>query len=168
MSEPTASANPTPEAHREKLMTALFVAMVQHQTETALMMLGHLPHSETGEHVFDPETAQLVIEQLAMLSVKTKGNLSADEDKMLKKCLQTLQMAFMETMKHQAAAAGASPILSPSDAAPAAPTAPLFAMAPATPVAAAAPVVQSSSAPPAPAAEDDSSARKRFVKKYEA
>ncbi len=160
MSQPDAPEKSSPQANREKLMTALFVSMVQQQAESALMMLGHLPHPETGEPVFDLETARLMIEQLSMLAVKTRGNLTADEDRMLKQCLHTVQMAFVKATK-QSPGGAAAPLITPSSA-PLAPT-----MAPASnPFTTSAPTAKT--ATPAVEPEEDSSTRKRFVKKYDA
>jgi Domain of unknown function (DUF1844) len=54
-----------------------FNNMVMQIANTALTFLGAVPHPETGQHIQDLDMARLLIDQLAMLEVKTKGNLNA-------------------------------------------------------------------------------------------
>ena len=82
-----------------------FNNMVMQIANTALTFLGAVPHPETGEHIQDLDMARLLIDQLAMLEVKTKGNLSAPEAALLKQALMAARMAFVEAAKPQAAQA---------------------------------------------------------------
>lgn len=77
-------------------MSALFAHMVMQQSNMAMMLLGKVAHPQTGETVRDLEAAQLFIDQLEMLEAKTKGNLSQEEERMLKQTLMALRMAFVE------------------------------------------------------------------------
>ena len=85
--------NPT----RDEMMSALFAHMVIQQTNMAMMMLGKVAHPETGKTIQDLEAAKLFIDQLEMLQIKTKGNLSKEEESLLKQSLMSLQMTFVET-----------------------------------------------------------------------
>lgn len=76
-----------------------FQNMVMQIANTALTFLGAVPHPETGEHIQDLDMARLLIDQLAMLEVKTKGNLSAQEAALLKQALMAARMAFVESAK---------------------------------------------------------------------
>jgi hypothetical protein len=76
-----------------------FNNMVMQIANTALTFLGAVPHPETGEHIHDLDMARLLIDQLAMLEVKTKGNLNAQEAALLKQALMAARMAFVETAK---------------------------------------------------------------------
>ena len=76
-----------------------FQNMVMQIANTALTFLGAVPHPETGEHIQDLDMARLLIDQLAMLEVKTKGNLSAQEAALLKQALMAARMAFVESTK---------------------------------------------------------------------
>lgn len=143
--------NPLPDSHttpsREEIMAAHFASMVMQTAQMAVMLLGQMPHPETGETVTDLEGAKMFIDQLEMLEVKTKGNLSKDEEELLKQSLVGTRMAFVEAIEQRETAVK-----------PAAPTAPAIvsdkpAAEPAIEVAA------------APAAADDES-RKKFSKKY--
>ena len=100
-STPTGAANPATEQlsgglNREEMHAALFAQMVMQQANLALMLLGKTPHPETGQPVRDLDAARLFIDQLEMLEVKTKGNLSPQESALLKQSLMTLRLAFVE------------------------------------------------------------------------
>ncbi|MBI2925420.1 MAG: DUF1844 domain-containing protein [Verrucomicrobia bacterium] len=131
-------------ASREELLAALFASMVMQQTNMALIFLGKAPHPESGQLVQDLDAAQMFIDQLEMLEVKTKGNLSAQEDKLLKQGLMTVRMAFVHASEH--------------------PTAQAQAAAPPPSAAAQPEGAASASPPPADAAAEES--RKKFTKKY--
>ncbi|NBV23318.1 MAG: DUF1844 domain-containing protein [Proteobacteria bacterium] len=130
---------------RDEIMSELFTATVMQQAQMAVILLGHMPHPETGQTVVDLEGARMFIEQLEMLEVKTKGNLSPLEAQFLKESLNGTRMAYVQAVEHQDPALGTRPAVPPS----AAPQA--FVAPPAAP-------------PESPAAEDDS--RKKFSKKY--
>ena len=85
--------NPT----RDEMMSALFAHMVTQQTNMAMMLLGKVAHPETGKTMQDLEAAKLFIDQLEMLQIETKGNLSKKEENLLKHNLMSLQMTFVET-----------------------------------------------------------------------
>ena len=89
----------------------------------AMMLLGKTPHPETGQTVRDLDAAKLFIDQLEMLEVKTKGNLSAEESNLLKQTLMTLRLGFVEAANAPDLAAKSSPepYAPKPDPAPAAP-----------------------------------------------
>ena len=78
--------------------TMLFMQMVFQLSSLATMLLGKVPHPDTGETQRDLESAQVVIDQLDMLEAKTKGNLSREEEQMLKQTLMGLRMAYVEAV----------------------------------------------------------------------
>ncbi len=132
------------EPSREEMLAALFASMVMQQTNMALIFLGKTPHPESGQLVQDLDAAQMFIDQLEMLEVKTKGNLSPQEEKLLKQSLMTVRMAFVHASEHPAAQAQA--------AAPPPPSA----------------VASEGGAPPTPPPADGTAeeSRKKFTKKY--
>jgi hypothetical protein len=136
---------------REEYQSALFANMVIQQTNLAMMMMGKAPHPETGQVMHDLDTARMFIDQLEMLEAKTKGNLSPQEERLLKQALPAVQMAFVEA----ANAGGGGHI----EAAPERPVPEPIAPAPEAKPTPAAP------APESPAAAADES-RKKFSKKY--
>ena len=79
-------------------MSARFAHMVAQQSSMALMLLGKTAHPETGQTVQDLDAAQFFIDQLEMLELKTKGNLSPEEAALLKQSLMSLRMAFVESV----------------------------------------------------------------------
>lgn len=159
MSNEHLGSDSTAAGGRPDRMTALFSAMVLQQTQTALMLLGQVPHPDTGQTVVDLEAAQVLIDQLEMLEVKTRGNLSKDEEALLKQSLMTARMAFVQAVEHPPAAPSAPP---QPQAAPTAGSAAGSAPA-AQPQAQAQPTepkTQPDQAPPEP------ESRRKFFKKY--
>jgi hypothetical protein len=124
------------QASREEIISALFANMVMQQANMALMFLGKVPNPQTGEHVKDLDMAQLFIDHLEMLEEKTKGNLNAQEQAILKQSLMASRMAFVEASQDGAEAP--KPGAAPADA----------------------------QAKPAADSAADDEARKKFSKKY--
>ena len=145
MSDPLGGEyNPTP----EQMMTALFAHLVMQQTNMVMMLLGKVPHPETGQIIKDMEAAKLFIDQLEMLEAKTKGNLSKEEANLLKQNLMTLRLAYVEAVESPASSQPAAPKESK-------PAEPAKTAQPASPLA----------QPVSPAAVEDEH-RKKFTKKY--
>jgi hypothetical protein len=84
----------------DQMMSALFASMIMQHTNMALIFLGQAPNPQTGQAVQDLEHAKYFIDQLEMLSVKTKGNLDKQEDALLKQSLTHLRLAFVEAVEH--------------------------------------------------------------------
>ena len=84
---------------RDEMMSALFAQLVVQQSNMAMLLMGKVPHPQTGKTVRDIEAARLFIDQLEMLEAKTKGNLTKEEDQLLKQSLMGLRMAFVEAME---------------------------------------------------------------------
>jgi hypothetical protein len=99
MSETTVPQEDFGPISREEMMSALFAQLVIQQSNMALLLMGKVPDPQTGQTVRDMEAARLFIDQLEMLEAKTKGNLTKDEDHLLKQSLMSLRMAFVEAME---------------------------------------------------------------------
>jgi hypothetical protein len=127
-------------------LSARFAQMVAQQSSMALMLLGKTAHPETGQTLRDLDAARFFIDQLEMLELKTKGNLSPDEAALLKQSLMSLRMAFVESVN------------APSPAA----TAP----EPGQPPAAAAKDGEMKSEAASSTASAENESHKRFTKKY--
>ena len=84
---------------QEELHAAMFAQMVMQCASTALMLMGRMPNPMTGKTETDLDGARLFIDQLEMLAAKTKGNLSADEQHLLKQNLMTVRMAFVQAVE---------------------------------------------------------------------
>ena len=102
MSEMKPSASGVSASDREQMTAALFAQLVMQQTNLAMMFLGKMPNPETGEKVRDMESARFFIDQLEMLETKTKGNLSREEESLLKQSLMGLRFAFVEAVESPA------------------------------------------------------------------
>jgi hypothetical protein len=68
----------------------------------ALIFLGKAPNPQTGQTSQELENARYFIDQLEMLEVKTKGNLTKPEAALLNQSLTSLRLAFVEAVEHPA------------------------------------------------------------------
>lgn len=89
---------------REALHSALFAQMILQWSNMAMLMLGKVPDPHSGKTMRDLEAAQLFIDQLEALEAKTKGNLSKEEEALLKQTLMALRLAFVEAVESPAPA----------------------------------------------------------------
>ncbi|RIK71882.1 MAG: DUF1844 domain-containing protein [Planctomycetota bacterium] len=74
---------------------ASFDLLVAGLVTEALVALGQLPHPLSGAVDPDRQHARYAIDMLEMLAEKTKGNLTADEERGLGDVLHQLRMAFV-------------------------------------------------------------------------
>ena len=130
------------EVSREEYLSSVFATMVMQLTNMAAMFMGKVPNPENNQMVVDLDAAQIFIDQLEMLEAKTKGNLDAEEQNILKQGLTMVRMAFVEAVySGQKQATQPVPSAPPSSS-------------------------PSPTAPTAPPAADEGDARKKFTKKY--
>jgi hypothetical protein len=61
----------------------------------AMIALGQIPHPATGQTEMRPNQAKYLIDTIAVLSEKTKGNVSAEEEQAFTNLLHQLRMAFV-------------------------------------------------------------------------
>ncbi len=61
----------------------------------ALIALGDAPHPQTRKAMPNLPQARYLIDLLGVLDEKTRGNLSADEDRLLKETLYQLRMRYL-------------------------------------------------------------------------
>jgi hypothetical protein len=66
---------------------------------TALIALGKMPGPEGEAHEVDLETARHLIDVLAMLEHKTKGNLEEAEQKLLASLIYDLRVSYVDAEK---------------------------------------------------------------------
>ncbi|HEY4182090.1 MAG TPA: DUF1844 domain-containing protein [Kofleriaceae bacterium] len=66
---------------------------------TALIALGKMPAPDGQPHPLDIETARHLIDVLAMLEIKTKGNLDEAETKLLASLIYDLRVGFVDAQK---------------------------------------------------------------------
>ena len=83
----------------EKLPPPSFSLLVASLGSQAMIALGQVPNPLDGKTEVRLDLAKHAIEMLAILEQKTKGNLDADETKMLDSVLHQLRMAFLAAKK---------------------------------------------------------------------
>lgn len=85
-----------------------FVAFIYSLASNAAVHLGDIPDPVTNEQrPPDLESAGQLIEIIAMIEEKTRGNLTAEERQLVEQLLFELRMRFVEAKK------GQSPIIQP-------------------------------------------------------
>ena len=94
--------------NRDEFFSGLFAQLVIQQANIAMMLLGKVPHPETGKTIKDTEAARLFIDQLEMLEAKTKGNLTKEESGLLKQSLMSLRLAFVDAVDSSESAPSAA------------------------------------------------------------
>ncbi len=85
-------ANPTtsPELARK------FVQFVMIQAQNILYVLGRIPTPEGERLPPNLQAAKMMIDHLDLIQIKTQGNLTAQETKIINEALQQVQLAFVE------------------------------------------------------------------------
>ncbi|MFL6540401.1 MAG: DUF1844 domain-containing protein [Chthoniobacterales bacterium] len=78
-----------------------FIEFVMMQAQNAALFLGQIPNPQSGEGEVNLELARMFIDQLAMIQEKTRGNLSKEEEAVLRNTLSNLQMVFVEVSQEQ-------------------------------------------------------------------
>ncbi len=72
-----------------------FTMLVNAMAQPALLFLGEIPHPATGQPTVDLEQAKIQIDMLGLLGVKCRGNLTAQEEKLLDRVLYQLRMLYV-------------------------------------------------------------------------
>jgi len=75
----------------------LFMHLVSMLAMSAIQQMGKLVDPNTGKAETNLEAAQATIDMLDMLELKTRGNLDAEETKLIKDTLMSLKMNYVET-----------------------------------------------------------------------
>jgi Domain of unknown function (DUF1844) len=79
-----------------------FTGFVLSLASTAAIHFGDLPDPSTGQPVpANLDGAAQMIEILALLEQKTRGNLTAEERQVLEQVLYELRMRFVDAQAHQ-------------------------------------------------------------------
>ncbi|MDB4960842.1 MAG: hypothetical protein JWP01_841 [Myxococcales bacterium] len=85
--------------HPVALAAVDFSTHVLSLASTALISIGNMPAPDGQPHEVDLETARHLIDVLAMLETKTKGNLDEAEAKLLASLIYDLRVAFVDAQK---------------------------------------------------------------------
>ncbi len=73
-----------------------FVQFVMIQAQNILYVLGKIPTPEGDRLPPNLQAAKMMIDHLDLIQIKTQGNLSAQETKIISEALQQVQLAFVE------------------------------------------------------------------------
>ena len=76
--------------------TILFAQLIEILAQNAIIMLGSMPDPQGRQRPPDLNGAEMMIEMMAVLQKKTKGNLTKEEEKIISSTLYQLQAAFAE------------------------------------------------------------------------
>ncbi|MBU0714638.1 MAG: DUF1844 domain-containing protein [Verrucomicrobia bacterium] len=75
----------------------LFMHLVSMLAMSAIQQMGKLVDPNTGKSEINLEAAQATIDMLDMLEARTRGNLDAEETRLLKDTLMSLKMNYVES-----------------------------------------------------------------------
>jgi len=76
-----------------------FPAFVMSLNTSALYHLGEIADPATGKKILDLDLAKHAIDTLALIQNKTKGNLTGDEEELLKNILYDIKIRFVKAVK---------------------------------------------------------------------
>ncbi|PHR30662.1 MAG: hypothetical protein COA36_01240 [Desulfotalea sp.] len=76
-----------------------FPALVMSFNTSALYHLGEIADPETGKKIIDLCLARHAIDTLVVMQEKTKGNLTSDEEEMLKNIIYDIKLRFVNASK---------------------------------------------------------------------
>jgi len=88
-----------PRGERDVLPEINFSAFVISLSTQALLHLGEIVDPISGKVEIDVPVAKQMIDILAMLKDKTRGNLNASEDRLMQDILFDLRMKYVEAVK---------------------------------------------------------------------
>lgn len=88
---------------------ALFLNLVVMLTASVMQQLGKVMNPLTHKIEVDLKGAEATIDMLDMLEAKTRGNLDADEDRVMKDTLSAVRLNYVETKEHPPAPAEPAP-----------------------------------------------------------
>jgi len=94
--KPAAGGDPKKAADKADPASKLFMSFVASLVQQTLMQLGQMENPFTNRRELDLEGAKSTIDILAVLTLKTKGNLSPQESKILNDSVRDLQMYYVE------------------------------------------------------------------------
>ncbi len=80
-------------------MTVRFIEFVRMHAQNASLCMGLMPHPQTGKPQVNLNVARMLVDQLAAIAFKTRGNLSTNEAAVLNNTLTQLQNSLAEATK---------------------------------------------------------------------
>ena len=80
-------------------MTLRFIEFVRMHSHNASLFLGKVPHPQTGQPQVNLDVARMLVEQLAAIQLKTRGNLNPDEESVINTALANLQADYARALE---------------------------------------------------------------------
>ena len=84
----------------------MFMHLVSMLAMSAIQQMGKLVDPGTGKAEINLEAAQATIDMLDMLEARTRGNLDAEETKLIKDTLMSLKMNYVESQDQKSEVRG--------------------------------------------------------------
>jgi Domain of unknown function (DUF1844) len=91
---PTAGGEPA-EGDDFAMPPASLEMLISSLVTEAMIAMGQIPHPATGKSEFRPNQAKYLIDTIAVLSEKTKGNVTPEEEQAFVNLLHQLRLAFV-------------------------------------------------------------------------
>lgn len=85
----------------KKLYDSLFFQLILQFQTSAMVGLGKLPNPITKKIEKDLEAAKLSIDMIDMIKVKTKGNLSEDEERFITQISKDLKLNYIDELEKE-------------------------------------------------------------------
>lgn len=92
-------ADPTPSAKAERELPVSFASFLVSLASSAMLHMGEAPDPTTGLRETHLERARHSIDLLGVFKEKTKGNLDADEEKLLDTLLYETRQSYLAKAK---------------------------------------------------------------------
>lgn len=89
------------ESAKNEMNSMLFSSLVMMLTNSCMQSLGKLVDPSIGKTAVNLNAAQMMIDLLAMLQEKTKGNLDRNEAALLGGSISNLQLNYVETAENE-------------------------------------------------------------------
>ena len=88
---------------------ASYAMLVSMLASDAMIALGQIPNPITGEFVPRRNTAKYLIDTIAMLHEKTRGNVAPEESQQVEELLHQLRMEFVRMPTHRGTTPSSQP-----------------------------------------------------------
>jgi hypothetical protein len=83
---------------KDEASEVLFTNLIMELSASAMLAMGKIANPQTGKMEMNLEMAQIMIETLAVLEEKTKGNLTEKETTVLSTTLTNLRLTYVHEM----------------------------------------------------------------------
>ena len=99
----TAAHSPANEASTSQETSESFLSIINQIAAQAMLGLGQIEDPRTGTRGMDLELARQFIDQLGALELRTRNNLSQEEQRMLQEVIHSLRVGYVELSRAEGA-----------------------------------------------------------------